>query len=878
MNYSNKNNLYQLPTGTLLKDRYEIVRVTGQGGFGITYEGWDKVLNLQVAVKEYFPMNVVSRNSLSTPKVTPVSDDNASEFIKGREKFLQEARVLAKYTREPSVVNIRDFFEENNTAYIVMEYLEGHNLKEEIDRGGPMTFERALLLISPIMHVLAKIHQDGLIHRDISPANLVMVDDRHVKLIDFGTARQSSIHGDESISVMLKPGYSPEEQYNSHGNQGPWTDVYALCGTLYKLITGVTPENSVNRILGHEISKPSELGAVISPAEEDVLLRGMSVKADERIQTMDELISAFTQASSSSETIADETIADEEITISGPEQIRRDDPTPITVKEKTDRNNRKSRKPIVMIATLTAAAIIVICLLTLLPKHVSDEYGSASYRDTTISESMIRDICSDKKLTSLKLTNCEISDDMLSQVGQEEHIERVTLDNCSGFSGISELKSQRNISLCTDTLVDDRMIPEDLPALETFSVSESTISDMSSLGHMPSLISLELFKCDIKGRQTLPELPKLTYVNVFSTDFGDTDLSSLRVASGLKYFKMAGCNLHTISFLEGTTLLETVDVSSNNVSDISPLKGNEQMRSLIFSDNDVEDISAIGNMTAITTLEMSKNRIKDLDSCELLINIESLVSGSNQIADINGLKNTSLIETLDLSNNQITDISPIAGNAPNLNTIILGGNKIDDISVVSGCVELKTLDIANNEIKSLDPLRNQSTITFLSACGNQIRKIDGISECTSLVFADLGENDIESLDGLSSAGETNMVLLLQNNRISDFASLDPSKKYRGLSIYGNPVKDLTFISELAGANDDSTLYIPWVDDMDADVLSSAGRNGKVTIVDVPLDKQAMLREEYKNNGNYRKLNFKSSKQADDEIDDLRNETREALTD
>lgn len=285
------NKPHQLPVETILNARYLVGRVLGEGGFGITYLGYDLKLNTKVAIKEYFLSGGVSRTKAET--VTPVSAHTASYFNAGREKFLSEAKMLARFMHEANIVSVRDYFLENNTAYIVMEYLQGQNFNDYFKSKGPLSFDEAFSLLEPVMRSLDKMHKEGLIHRDISPANIMLLKDGGVKLLDFGTAREQSISGEHSLSVMLKPGFAPEEQYRSHGQQGPWTDVYALCATIYRLICGRTPDASTDRIFSDQLKPPSAYGAKISPEQESVLMKGLAVNAPDRYQSMEQLCADF---------------------------------------------------------------------------------------------------------------------------------------------------------------------------------------------------------------------------------------------------------------------------------------------------------------------------------------------------------------------------------------------------------------------------------------------------------------------------------------------------------------------------------------------------------------------------------------------------------
>ncbi len=284
---------HHLKPGTVLSGKFIVGTALGEGGFGITYIGRDTKLDMKVAIKEYYPNGYVNRSNTISPDVTSGTKGDRKEFFdKGRERFLREARILAKFSGDPGIVDVRDFFEENNTAYIVMEYLDGEDLKEYLKRKGTLAPEQAIRMLMPIMKALTKIHAQGLIHRDISPDNIRLVEDG-VKLMDFGAARDVSATANKSLSVMLKPGYAPEEQYRSKGEQGPWTDVYALCATIYKCITGITPDDSTQRVFSDELKTPSALGVLMDPTLETALMKGLSVLQKDRYQSIAELINGF---------------------------------------------------------------------------------------------------------------------------------------------------------------------------------------------------------------------------------------------------------------------------------------------------------------------------------------------------------------------------------------------------------------------------------------------------------------------------------------------------------------------------------------------------------------------------------------------------------
>ncbi len=283
------NPQHHLSPGTVLHDRYILGNTIGEGGFGITYTGYDKNLDLKIAVKEFFPSGYANRNKTLSKDVTLNYNEQGEYFRKGRENFLREAKSIAKFSSEDGIVDVRDYFAENNTAYIVMEYLDGENLNKRINSNGVFKAKEIFRLMLPIMNSLKKMHDEKIVHRDISPDNIMYLKSGRLKLMDFGSARYFAGAEQKTMSIMLKPGYAPYEQYGSGGKQGPWTDVYGICATIYKCITGVTPPDSLDRCRNDTLKKPSELGADISPALEDVLMYGMAIYESNRCRDMEEL-------------------------------------------------------------------------------------------------------------------------------------------------------------------------------------------------------------------------------------------------------------------------------------------------------------------------------------------------------------------------------------------------------------------------------------------------------------------------------------------------------------------------------------------------------------------------------------------------------------
>lgn len=281
--YSSKP--HHLQPGTLLHGRYLIGVVLGEGGFGITYLGRDLALDMKVAVKEYYPSSMAVRSPETTCNVTLVSHTFLQDFQAGKKSVIKEAQALAKLDKEGAVVTVRDFFEEYNSAYIVMEFVEGSDLRREIRRTQkPMEPQSLLTLLEPVFSALDELHRQGLVHRDISPDN-IMIENDVARLIDFGCAVPTRHDGQNSNTV--KHGFSPLEQY-SNENMGPWTDVYAMAATIYYCITGKVPPKSTDRAVADTLQAPSSLGIKLNPKQEKALMRAMSLDPKERFQSMEE--------------------------------------------------------------------------------------------------------------------------------------------------------------------------------------------------------------------------------------------------------------------------------------------------------------------------------------------------------------------------------------------------------------------------------------------------------------------------------------------------------------------------------------------------------------------------------------------------------------
>lgn len=286
-----------MPPYEILNGKYLIGRVIGVGGFGITYIGWDFYQSKRVCIKEYFPRGVAARDTTDTMSISSaysmyVMTTNSMQakhaYAYGLQSYIKEAENLSKFFLMPGIVSVRDFFYGNQTAYIVMEYIEGVDMKRLAEQnGGRLHPDVLFAMLRDVLKALNAVHKTGIIHRDISPDNIMVNQSYQAKIIDFGAAKQYG--GMSAGTVLLKHGYAPIEQYDRNGNMGPWTDVYSMCATIYYLLTGIKPPKVHNRIEQDTVMPLCSLGVAVTKEQEIAIHKGMNIQIQERYLSMADL-------------------------------------------------------------------------------------------------------------------------------------------------------------------------------------------------------------------------------------------------------------------------------------------------------------------------------------------------------------------------------------------------------------------------------------------------------------------------------------------------------------------------------------------------------------------------------------------------------------
>ena len=274
---------HYLTPGTILWNRFIVGTVIGAGGFGITYKCFDTTLGVTVAAKEFYPAGLVNR-APGECRVGLLSGDKEGQYKERLQRFLMEAQSVAQFGKAKDIVNVFDFFEENGTAYIIMEYIDGVLLKDYLDKQGAVRPETAISIIMPIIEAVKKIHSKGIIHRDISPDNIFITSENTIKVFDFGAAQLNDSKEGMAAEPVIKVGYSPLEQYRDKSKKGFYTDVYAVGAILYQMLTGTKPMESTEREFKDELKSPKELGVQISANMDRAVMEALSVRTEFRFQ------------------------------------------------------------------------------------------------------------------------------------------------------------------------------------------------------------------------------------------------------------------------------------------------------------------------------------------------------------------------------------------------------------------------------------------------------------------------------------------------------------------------------------------------------------------------------------------------------------------
>ena len=535
-----------LRAGTVLNDRYIIGRVLGQGGFGITYLALDTQLNAKVAIKEFMPGEIATRQGTT---VSVMMDTKSEEFAYGAERFQEEARTLAKFIGNPNIAAVTSYFDENDTSYFVMDYIEGISFKTYIaNHGGKISVEETLNVMIPVLRALTAVHAEGFIHRDVTPDNIYITKDGMVKLLDFGSARYSIGDKSKSLDVILKVGYAPKEQYIRRSRQGPFTDVYSCAACFYAAITGFLPPESLERLDHDELVPISQAGIEIPEYLDKAILKGLAVQPEDRFQSAAEFLDAI-----ESQQIV-------EVPASGAAA-----PAP----------EKKKVKP-ALIAGIAAAAVVVLGIGIAIGgggKTSVDANGEEiQLVEAEVPSITIRGQVYSTDITELSLDESALTDAEFGQLKYMVNLRELDLPASSEITDLSPLANLTQLrvlrmndgnSVCSVTDLTPLALLTNLENLQLTCIAE----DLSPLGSMTGLTNLYLrIPTTVKDISFLNTLTNLQHLHIQDTGNNENHLY-----------------IDDMSPLSELTQLQDLMLSFNGISNFDWALNLTELRSLICS-------------------------------------------------------------------------------------------------------------------------------------------------------------------------------------------------------------------------------------------------------------------------------------------------------
>ncbi len=703
---------HHLQPHTILKGQYLVGCALGEGGFGITYIGWDMFLHIPVAIKEYFPSGVVIRDQ-GQHTVSVFAGKDEESFLQGRNSFFREAQKVAKFDNNVGVVSVKNCFLENGTAYIIMEYISGINLGAYAElHGGKLTFTETLKLLRTPILTLEELHRASTWHRDISPENLMLTKDGKVKLIDFGSAMESDREKKTRV-LMIRAGYSPVEMYSSTGEDGPYSDVYSMAATIYKLITGVTPPPATDRLDNDPLVPPSALGVKdISHAQEAALLKGMAVQVKSRYQTMEEFFDGL---------------------------YGKNAPAPAP--------SQHQKRLLIGIAALLVLIMVGVGVLlgrdsqsvpaglapTEAPTDVATEAPTAIPTEAPTAtpvpsavETALRDF--------LNANGCAIAAD-----------EAIPADALARIGGVRLLEGNIDFTFLTDegeleyrdSFYMNPWRRDDPQTPDVRGEALTTEINLADFACFPNLQYLGVWDKRVTNLDALSKLPCLTTLVLDHCGLTESDLPTIaQHAPLLTTLNISNSSITSVAALASLTKLERLMISNTGVTTLTPL-ANLTIRQLLTENTAITSINELRGTRLVKC-------IRDW-ACPIVTDGYDVLGEMPQLEEVNIAGDESTKEL-------VLDLSPLA-NAQNLVWLDVGYVGVQDIHFVSRLPNLRYLLIATSNLTSM--MIGDATLP------------------ESLVYLDFGGNCITSLEELHLERLQKLEYIsLHANFITDFSPME----------------------------------------------------------------------------------------------------------
>ena len=692
-----------LRAGTVLNDRYIVGRVLGQGGFGITYLAWDTQLEAKVAIKEFMPGELATRVEGTT--VSVLSADRSEDFTYGSERFQEEARTLAKFIGNPNIAAVTSYFDENDTSYFVMDYIEGISFKTYIaNHGGKVSVEDTLNVMIPVLRALTAVHQEGFIHRDVTPDNIYITKDGMVKLLDFGSARYSIGDKSKSLDVILKVGYAPKEQYIRRSRQGPYTDVYSCAACFYAALTGFLPPEALERLDHDELVPVSQCGIDIPEYLDKAILKGLAVQPEDRFQSAEEFLEAI--------------------------ESRQVVEVPQAGAAQPAASAKKKLNP-VLIGGVAAAVAVVLGIGIAIGGNSSRSGGEAG-GGNSIAEALAPTVNIGGEeystaLTELDLSGKNLTDADLTNLSQMSSLKFLDLrDNpITDLSPIAGLTELEEFAVTCDQIGDLSPL-SGLVNLEILRLAgdESGVGKFTDLTPLRGLTNLRTLHLPANGPTSLDGLEDMTQLTDLALISGSSsniatvqNIDALAGLTEMKELHLQVTGISDLTPLAGMTELQSLQIGGNlAVSDLSPLAGLTKLQEFEFYNNEVAvplDLAPLAGMTEMINLRVPCT-VPSLEPLRGMTKLQSLrLSDKHWYGRGEGLLYDSLeplsgltaLTRLELRSDEVTDLSPLAA-LTNLQSLELHIANATDLTPLSGLDNLNSLMVDGQNITDWSPVEH----------------------------------------------------------------------------------------------------------------------------------------------------------------------------
>ena len=708
-----------------------------------------------------------------------------------------------------------------------MEYLEGIDLKDFIAQNGKMSFSLAISMLSPIMSSLSKIHNQGLIHRDISPANIMILNDGTVKLLDFGAAREVGGADEKSLSILLKPGFAPEEQYRTKGHQGPWTDVYALSATMYKMMTGLTPIDAMNRVFSDDIRKITELNPSVTPDQEAIIFKGMAVQQTNRYQSVDELCADCQVGVMQKSLVENKTgNASNDNWMNAwqtPQPQPNNEQNKQVNNDESIKGNKKPSIPAFIGSIITG--LLTMYFITNTASQIIDEispiisiivtliFGTATFflgrlyftrfenkkrkpnvfcLVGSILSSLLTIFCA--WLTYVNFTDVW-AEEGAGAFGVVLTVLSLVLPVFFGYFYYPRLERKQKSLFAkiyggiAASAVAIFIISIVFTSVNTVTIGDQNIkrnathvsltldivtnNDIAKLKELKNLESLEVFECflDDEDIKTLGELTQLKELSIYAnTDV--TDISPLSNLKELVYLNIANTKVSDISCISNLTKLESLNIDNTKISNLSVLKNFTILDTLHMSSIDGLDASTIELPASLHTLYCNSNKLTSLEFVFGSDSLANIYATNNEISDLTPLSKFKL-NIIHLSANKIADLSPL--NITAISDLDVSTNMITDISCLKG-IPAYQLDLGYNQITDISALTENYSIGMVDLNNNQITDISPLKDCFKIYSLDISYNQIVDISAVATIDKMEH-FTARGNKIVDISPLASCSKF-----------------------------------------------------------------------------------------------------